>query len=476
MTLLDAKTGASCLIHKPLPHPVHNAHPAALLCRAGAEQVYALESLGHLADTAQRVACLNGFGASIKVVHKDARYATAAGRQAGTPASPGPAAADMAPPDLPARAQLAVFELFDCGCIGEGALHVLAAVKAQLLAEGADVVPARARVYCQPGRLRRLGQTHGLDVSLLNQYHWGPDYVEVDLRGAGARGEWAPVSEPQRLFEFDFTGGAEQLAEAFQPAARELRFVVGGSGGCSSGEGQCREGYEDRRGSEGSEGSEGSGGGSSSSSGAAASQQAAGGGLQGQGTSAGDSPVAVINCMAFWFDLDLGEGITLSSSPYCPAKGSTWQQAVQHVQEVAVQPGAVLAVQARHDTYSISFEVDLQRSTQLGAADSVTACTAAQPAGTANSSSSGSGSASEAGSRAGGPQAPRLTGVPLYDSSWHAQYEALAKVNAALAKATAQDPLQFRRLAQLAVQLAARPGDHGVDAAQAAAFCLRMMS
>ncbi len=480
-TLVDAVTDAVCLpSFLPQPVPIHT-HPVDLLCRAGAEQVYALESLGHLADTAQRVACLNGFGASIKVVHKDARYAVAAG----APMSPGPGAADVAPPDLPARAQLAVFELFDCGCIGEGVLHVLAAVKAELLAEGADVVPARARVYCQPGRLRRLGRTHGLDVSLLNQYHWGPDYVEVELRGAGARGEWAPVSEPQRLFEFDFTGGAKQLMEAFQPAARELAFVVGGgsssSSNSNSNSSNCdagREGYEDSCGSGGSGGSEDSGGGGSSSSNGAASQQAAGGGLQGQGKAAPaegcsvNCPAAVVNCMAFWFELDLGEGITLSSSPYGPTKGSTWQQAVQYVKEVAVQPGTVLAVQASHDTYSISFEVDLQRSTQL-TADMHTACAAAPPAGTASSSD---GSSSEDGSRAGGPKEPSLTGVPLYDSSWHVQYDALAKVNAALAKATAQDPLQFRQLAQLAVQLAARPGDHGVDAAQAAAFCLRMMS
>ncbi len=355
--LLHSTTVSSQIYAACLRTPSQACASLTLLRRAGAAQVYAIECLGHLADTAQRVACINGFGASLKVVHKDARYASAAD-------APGPGPA-LTPPDLPSRAQLAVFELFDCGCIGEGVLHVLAAVKAQLLVDGAAVVPARARMYCQPGQLRRLGQTHGLDVALLNQYHWGPDYVEVDLRGARVRGEWAPVSEPQPLFEFDFSGSAEQLREAFQPAGKELCFVVGSSGGgdsCSGGRGRGGGGC-------------GSGGGSRAAGQqtlappaaeaeagrcATATQQAAAGQPPGQvdggqppAQAEGCStacPVTVVNCMAFWFDLDLGEGITLSSSPYCPANGSTWQQAVQYVQEVALQSGAVLAVKGRHDT------------------------------------------------------------------------------------------------------------------------------
>ena len=49
-------------------------------------------------------------------------------------------------------------------------------------------------------------------------------------------------------------------------------------------------------------------------------------------------------------------------------------------------------------------------------------------------------------------------------------------MNVVLARAVAQEPVQFRQLAQLALQLASRPGNHRVDAAQAAAFCVRMLS
>jgi len=40
----------------------------------------------------------------------------------------------------------------------------------------------------------------------------------------------------------------------------------------------------------------------------------------------------------------------------------------------------------------------------------------------------------------------------------------------------AQSPLEFRAVAGAALRLAARPHDMGVDAAQAAAFAVRMLS
>ena len=74
------------------------------------------------------------------------------------------------------------------------------------------------------------------------------------------------------------------------------------------------------------------------------------------------------------------------------------------------------------------------------------------------------------------PPLPAPTGVPLAEPSWQARYQQLQQVNVVLARAVAQEPVQFRQLAQLALQLASRPGNHRVDAAQAAAFCVRMLS
>jgi hypothetical protein len=382
--------------------------------RAGADEVFAIESVGHLADTAQLVAALNGHATSVRLVHKDARFVTAASGDGGGGSGAGPAGGGggAPPPELPRRAQLAVFELFDCGCIGEGVLHVLAAARAQLLAPGAEVVPRRAAVRCQPGQLRRLGRTaQGLDVRLLNQYHWLPDYEEVDLPLGLANGQWRPAAAPQLLFEFDFGGGAEQLQRAFQPAERLLRFEVG------------------------------------------------------------PGAPSVINCVAFWMELDLGGGEVLSCCPGGGASGgSTWQQAAQFVEEVEVAGGGVLAVRGHHDTYGISFEL-LPGEGPSGGGGGL--ADLADGGGAGGAGGGASGGALPAGSGAGGPSP---TGVPLFEPSWRAQYEALARVGSELGRASAQDPLRYRQLAQLALQLACRPAEQGVDAAQAAAFCVRMLS
>ena len=93
---------------------------------------------------------------------------------------------DGTPPDLPRRADLLVYEVFDSGCIGEGVLHLLAAAQAKLLASDAAMVPLSARVYCQPIQMR-VGQVLGFDCSQANRWRWRPDYEGVEL----GRCRWA---------------------------------------------------------------------------------------------------------------------------------------------------------------------------------------------------------------------------------------------------------------------------------------------
>ena len=47
--------------------------------------------------------------------------------------------------------------------------------------------------------------------------------------------------------------------------------------------------------------------------------------------------------------------------------------------------------------------------------------------------------------------------MPLYDPLWRAAYEQLAALQAQLAKGIAQDPLEHRRVAAAALQLAMQP-------------------
>ncbi|KAK9846546.1 hypothetical protein WJX81_006344 [Elliptochloris bilobata] len=142
----------------------------------------------------------------------------------------------------------------------------------------------------------------------------------------------------------------------------------------------------------------------------------------------------ICNAVAFWFELQLDEAATLSTSPYA-AKGPTWQQAVQWVEETRLMPGDRLTITAAHDTYGLSFKVvnDAQ-------CDHDMEC------------------------------------VPLQDPAWKAALANANAANAALAQAVAQSPLEFRAVACAALRLAARPHDAEVDAAQAAAFATRMLS
>jgi hypothetical protein len=65
--------------------------------------------------------------------------------------------------------------------------------------------------------------------------------------------------------------------------------------------------------------------------------------------------------------------------------------------------------------------------------------------------------------------------APAQDPVWWAAHEALSGVNAQLAKACVQNPLEYRAVASAAVAFAARPHDFGLDAGQAAEFCARIM-
>ena len=84
-------------------------------------------------------------------------------------------------------------EVFDAGLIGEGALHMFAAVQRNLVAESYELVPSSATVYFQLLEMRT-GVVRGFDMSQLNRFRWRPDYEGMDL--ASQMGErWSPLSD-----------------------------------------------------------------------------------------------------------------------------------------------------------------------------------------------------------------------------------------------------------------------------------------
>ena len=82
-------------------------------------------------------------------------------------------------------------QVFDAGLIGEGALHMFAAVQRNLVADSYQLVPAAATVYFQLVEMRT-GDVRGFDMSQLNRFRWRPDYEGIDL--AAQRQNWTPVS------------------------------------------------------------------------------------------------------------------------------------------------------------------------------------------------------------------------------------------------------------------------------------------
>ncbi|KAF6265253.1 hypothetical protein COO60DRAFT_1623921 [Scenedesmus sp. NREL 46B-D3] len=374
---------------------------------------------------------LNNCANTINVLHKDGRYLSVAGQSSSS--------SNSMNHDMPRPADLLAFEVFDCGLIGEGALHIVAAARTHLLCTpGARVLPGAAKVYCQPIQYNiwlAPALQGALDPTPLRSYAWQPDYFEVDLRrtqcldpssssssssgnahssnnsscidAARPGPHWLPLAQPQLTFDFDFN--CPEPLTAFQPAAQQLAFAVEAPGVC--------------------------------------------------------------NAVAFWFELLLDEETCLSSSPYSsaqrPGQHTTWKQAVQLLPEHRVWPGQRLDLTASHDTYAISFTIPAAPAAPpLQPLSSGTPPRHTMYGSIANTASPPCSAAADDNEGNMLPGAPQPTGVPFVDPSWKAAYEAVSALQASLAKAATQDPLEYRRLVSAALLLAMRPW--GVEKAPSA--------
>jgi predicted RNA methylase len=321
--------------------------------RAGADEAYAVEVSAHMCDVAEETTIMNGYLGKILVLDRDVRRMDTKPKPDGTA------------PEMQQRADVAVFEIFDSGLIGEGVLHCLTAAKAKLLNSDAVLVPSWATVYAQPIEMR-VTSAAGFDVSQANRWRWRSDYEGIEL--ARCKNEWKSLGDAEKVFSFDFF----EVEKSMKPEQADLNFEISENG--------------------------------------------------------------VVNAIAMWFDLHLDEENSLSTSPYAE-KGPTWQQAVQWMPEIRVKPGEQLAVTAQHDTFSISYtlpETEISHSS-------------------------------------------RSTGVPLVDPVWKSAHDTLQQVNSQLVKSCVQNPLEYRVVAQAAVQFASRPHDLGLDAGHAAEYCMKMM-
>ncbi|KAL0968259.1 hypothetical protein UPYG_G00264410 [Umbra pygmaea] len=99
---------------------------------AGADYCYAVEVFQPMADAAVRIVKKNGFSDKIKIINKHSTEVTV-----------GPDG------DMQSRANVLITELFDTELIGEGALPSYEHAHLNLVQEGCEAVPHRARVYAQ---------------------------------------------------------------------------------------------------------------------------------------------------------------------------------------------------------------------------------------------------------------------------------------------------------------------------------------
>lgn len=152
-----------------------------MAAEAGAQHVLACEVDPEMAGAAADVIRLNGMEDRITLLHQDCREV-------------------RVPDHSPRRADLAVFELFDCSLIGEGVLHLLAHAREHLLTEHACYLPMGARIRAMVVECR-LDQVLGVDVNLLNPYRFSRSFINVDAERLAYRALTAPFD----VFSFDFS-------------------------------------------------------------------------------------------------------------------------------------------------------------------------------------------------------------------------------------------------------------------------------
>ena len=162
--------------------------------QAGAARVIGCEQHPIIAGIGREVVAANGWSDRISLIAKECRALTV-------------------PDDLPARADLAIFELFDCSLIGEGVLHFLAYAREHLLAADARYLPAGARLRAMAVEYR-IDRILDVDATLLNPYRASPNFINVDARTL----DYRALSAPFDLFDFDFATAG--------PAAQELAIDV----------------------------------------------------------------------------------------------------------------------------------------------------------------------------------------------------------------------------------------------------------
>jgi type III protein arginine methyltransferase len=154
-----------------------------------AARIYACEVNPSISRVADEVIRRNDLASRVTLLNKDCRRLTV-------------------PSDLPERADLAVFELFDCSLIGEGILHFLAYAREHLLKKNARYLPMAAVVRAMIIEYR-LDRVWDIDVNILNAYRFSQSFTNVDA----SRLSYRALTDPFDVFSFDFSSATPEPEE-----------------------------------------------------------------------------------------------------------------------------------------------------------------------------------------------------------------------------------------------------------------------
>jgi type III protein arginine methyltransferase len=165
-----------------------------LAAQAGAKHVIGSELSPAICKVGNNVLKANNLDDKVTLISKDCRKLTV-------------------PEDFPARADLAVFELFDCSLIGEGVLHFIQYAREHLLKDNARYLPMSATIRGMVIEYR-LDRIWDIDANLLNPYRFSPAFINVDANKLRYRALTAPFD----VFAFDFSKAT--------PAAAEKRLLM----------------------------------------------------------------------------------------------------------------------------------------------------------------------------------------------------------------------------------------------------------
>eukprot|EP00898_Chlorokybus_atmophyticus_P002559 jgi/Chlat1/3303/Chrsp22S03463 len=159
---------------------------------------YACEISPHMAATCEETCVMNGFCAAVYTVAKDLRKVTV-GKQA-----------DGDPGDIPDKADILVYEIFDNGLIGEGCFHLVAHASRFLLKPNATLLQDVSAEVC------------GVNLDPLGSWRWRPEYEGVTLKDF----KWRALSDPFEVFAFDFY----DIDGNLKPQSKQLTVPVTASG------------------------------------------------------------------------------------------------------------------------------------------------------------------------------------------------------------------------------------------------------